>query len=241
MYNNKPKKTLYSIYIENIIQKTSIDKLFLNIKEFSKIKAWEWLGDTDIFGIKFEELDEIIFCCVLGNAGETFGISLYFGVEELITYFELLNGNYDFPEEALHINKTTTIYFNNRNELRNEEYNLIRLSGVKFRGKNQWPSIRIFNPGFKPKSLNIDDYELIQTLIKLFEVLPDTTLYLKENYHKASLMEEGKCYVREYSKSFNYVEKIISYDDIFFNANNLIEIPIFYDELQLKRIIKNVK
>ena len=44
------------------------------VKELS---PWQWMTETDIFGVQDPETEEIGFVSVLGLLGEHFGVSLY--------------------------------------------------------------------------------------------------------------------------------------------------------------------
>ena len=70
-------------------------------KEFNNAKPWKWLGDTDVFGIKFYDIDEIIFCSVLGMGDEVYGMATYKGLQGIESYFKILEGMFDYDDEAL--------------------------------------------------------------------------------------------------------------------------------------------
>lgn len=110
-------------------------KFFTSINEFSVVKPWEWLGVTDVFAIKFEDYDDTYFCCVLGGGEEDYGISIYRGLRGIDSYLRALEGIFDMPEEALHMD-AIAIYLYDREELDEEDYDIIKLFGVTFRGKN---------------------------------------------------------------------------------------------------------
>ena len=218
--------------------KEDLRKLYNAIKNFSAAKPWKWLGDTDVFAIKYQDddIDDTYFCCILGSGGQVYGISIYRGLRGLDSYFKTLHGDFDTPEEAIHAMDTISIYLKDREDIAEDDYHAIQLSGVTFRGKKQWPSIKVFEPGFLPGS--IGEIELWD-LIDVMEVATEYVLYLKDNMDKASLFKEGKYLLREYDANGNFKEYIKKYDDYYSENNQALDIPILYSELEIKRIAKN--
>jgi hypothetical protein len=229
------------VQVEKDRSNGKLKELYESIKQYAMLNAWSWLGDTDIFAIKFSDADEIYFCCVLGNAGESFGISIYEGIEGIRSYFSILDGDYDFEEESIHNVDAVTINLEDRNEIENEDYELIRMSGVKFRGRKQWPEIRKYKPGFYPAILDYENTEVIEELTRIMKVVPGYVMYLRENMEKASLMQEGKCIVREYESEDKFKEYELDYDDYLTGDAAAVEIPLLYSETDIRRAIRKAK
>ena len=49
-------------------------KLYEATLAFGSIEPWEWMSDTDVFGVQNPEDGEIGYCCVLGELGEVLGL-----------------------------------------------------------------------------------------------------------------------------------------------------------------------
>ncbi|SHH95316.1 DUF7309 domain-containing protein [Clostridium grantii] len=216
----------------------NFEELFQKAKEFNEVKPWQWLGGTDVFGIKLHDMDEIVFCSVMGMGEELYGMAIYKGIRGIESYFKMLDRDYDLDEEAIHIQQAITIDFVDRNEVTSQDYELIKDSGIKFRGKKQWPILREYEPGFIPWFAEEENLILMG---RILDKAKDYVLYLKDNMDKAALMQEGKCHVREFYEDNSFKEKVVDYIKLNEEYDSLIEIPIVYDDLSIRRIKKQCK
>ena len=142
----------------------------LRIKELA---PWEWMTETDIFGVQNPENDELGFVSVMGMAGEHYAVSLYLGPEGLYGFWDFEEtGPLGSPEGLLEIPQLQAS-FENRSELREKDRELIKALGFKFRGKHAWPMFRSYRPGFFPWYLEAEEARfLTQALNQLLDVAP---------------------------------------------------------------------
>ena len=68
----------------NKINKKQLETL---AQEFYKTKLWELLSDSDIFAVELED-GRIVYCCIMGNAGEHIGLGIYIGTRGFRTYLD---------------------------------------------------------------------------------------------------------------------------------------------------------
>ncbi len=126
-------------------------KFFETTLEYKKLAPWEWLYDTNIFGIQNPETKENNYSCIMGNAGQVFGLFIYKGEKGLNSYLELSMGLYPpHSPENQHIQDGWLLAFDNREDLTKEERDLLKVNNIKCRGKNAWPNIRRYEPGLEP-------------------------------------------------------------------------------------------
>ncbi|MDP2896684.1 MAG: hypothetical protein Q8Q12_09015 [bacterium] len=118
---------------------------------YKEAGCWNWMSDSDIFGVKDPITGETGYCCILGAAGEVLGMSVYRGTPGLEVYLKLLSretgaGDPDF----LFIHRCLMADFHDRDELDKADRDVIRSLGLKFRGRNAWPQFRSYLPGYFP-------------------------------------------------------------------------------------------
>ncbi len=142
---------------------------------FRDLKCWEWMYDTDMFGVRDPKTGEIGYCCIMGNAGEVFALGVYTGEEGYKSYLRLLY----MPEEVLEEDQTAIgleqkmlkVEFVDRNELAKPDLDQVKALGLKFRGKTQWVMAREYLPGYFPWFLSADQAEtMTHTLQQAMDV-----------------------------------------------------------------------
>ena len=132
---------------------------------FRDMKPWEWMDDSDIFGVQDPASGEIGYCCVMGAAKEVFALGIYLGEEGFHSYLNILFNADGFEDDMISAGleqKIIKIEFVNNNEITKDEKEIYKELGLKFRGKNQWVSPRLFLPAYMPRTLT-DEQALFST------------------------------------------------------------------------------
>jgi hypothetical protein len=122
--------------------------------EFKQIECWNWMEDSDLFGVQNPEDGEIGYCCVLGALGEVFGLAVYLGAEGLNEYLKVQSGEIA-PEDfdAVH-QRCLLASFEDRRLLQRPDLEVIKKLGLRFRGPKSWSLFRSYQPGYYPWYLN---------------------------------------------------------------------------------------
>jgi hypothetical protein len=125
--------------------------LYAAADQLFKLKPWEWMLDADIFGVRDPETQQIGYCCVMGNMGEHFALAVYLGDEGLRGYRQIQSGAFEQnPMEAMFVQDCLQVSFEDRDLLDKEDRDQIKALGLKYRGRNAWPFIRNYTPGYYP-------------------------------------------------------------------------------------------
>ena len=161
---------------------------------FKSIRPWGWMEDADLFGVQNPEDGEIGYCCVLGAAGEVFGLSVYLGAEGLTTYRDIVSGEIGMGnEDILFTQKALTAFLEDREEIEKEDLKIIKDLGLKFRGRNAWPQFRSHLPGYVPWHLNS---EQVRFLTLALEQAVEVADRLRENPELLEDEGEDRIFVR---------------------------------------------
>jgi len=147
--------------------------------EFKEIECWNWMWDTDIFGVQNPVTGEIDYCCVMGGAGEHFALAVYQGSEGLYGYLTLQSGkNHPSLEDILSLQKCLMASFEDRKYLQKEDFQLIKKFGLKFSGPDSWPLFRSYQPGCYPWYLTGEEARYLT--LCLWQTI-DVSLRFKDN------------------------------------------------------------
>ena len=152
--------------------------LFEAASRFKEISCWEWMWDSDLFGVQNPANNEIGYCCVMGRNREHFALAVYLGTEGLQKYEEIQSGQMDeYGPDLLHSQKCIMVSFEDRKSLQEKDFNVIKKLGLSFRGRNAWPLFRSYLPGFFPWHLTKPEADFL--LLSLQQTI-DVALRFKQ-------------------------------------------------------------
>ena len=120
--------------------------LYQRAGEFKTLAPWQWMDDTQLFGVRDPASGEVGYCCVLGAAGAVYGLVVYLGALGLKNYFQTQQG----PLEDMYPEACLTAFFEDREGLVPQDREVIRQLSLKFRGRASWPCFRSTHPGYLP-------------------------------------------------------------------------------------------
>jgi hypothetical protein len=147
--------------------------------EFRKIEPWEWMKETEVFGVQNPKNGEVGYCCIMGELGEVLAMAVYLGTEGLQGYMKIQKGqiNPDEPD-SLYIQDCLMLSFEDKRFVDQEDRQIINELGFKFRGRNSWPLFRRYKPGYFPWFLSRDEALYMTDTSKQAK---EVCLRLKEN------------------------------------------------------------
>ncbi len=206
--------------------------------EFKKTKCWDWMMDSDIFGVQNPASGEIGYCCVMGHLGEHFALGIYLGTEGLETYLKIQRRELTIGDmEVLTSQKCLMASFEDKEELSDEDRKIIKKLGLRFRGNNQWPLFRSYLPGYPPWYLTKNEAEYLtlamQQTVELslrFKKDPDMLTPSKRNRYLVRVPEKA-------NDGWQWTDEWLS--PVPLEKSEIVVPPI--NEVRLQRIKKTVK
>lgn len=62
-------------------------RLYESAVRIKELSPWEWMTETDVFGVRSSETGELGFVSVMGMLGEHYAVSLYLGSEGITVFW----------------------------------------------------------------------------------------------------------------------------------------------------------
>jgi hypothetical protein len=125
--------------------------LFDEAESFRRLACWEWMTDEDIFAVVSPEDGAEGFCCVLGNAGEEFGLVLYLGGQGLLAHRMIQEGLLEDPtgQAMVMALDAVVVTFDEKSVLEEPDLDVVRRLGRTF-GPHAWPHFRSYRRKYFP-------------------------------------------------------------------------------------------
>ncbi len=134
---------------------------------FRDLAPWDWMSDSDLFGVEDPDSGLVSWCSIMGAAGEVFGISVFLGTAGYHSLLKLMSGPAWEEGEADRRNvmmeqHLLKVEFVDRKETEAVDRELLRMAGIRCRGARQWIQVRAMKPGgYLPFPVSEDEAEFL--------------------------------------------------------------------------------
>lgn len=146
---------------------------------FKEHECWNWMADSDIFGVQNPKTGEVNYCCIMGRAGTHFALGVYLGAEGLDGYLKIQSDEFPAGDpEAMHVQKCLMASFEDRGWLQKPDLESVKKLGLKFRGMHSWPMFRSYLLGYHPGYLTKEEAAFLTVALKQ---AVEVALRFKEN------------------------------------------------------------
>lgn len=153
-------------------------RLYELAAELKKLAPWEWMDETQIFGVENPDTKEIGFVSPMGMAGEHLSLGVYLGAEGLYGFWDFQMTGHEAEPFALFEIPQLQVSFEDREALEKQDRDVMKKLDLKFRGRQSYPLFRSIRPGFMPWFITSDEARmLIYAIEQTLEVAPQ----VKEN------------------------------------------------------------
>jgi len=214
--------------------------LYESAGEFKKIEPWEWMSDSNIFGVQNPRTGEIGHCCVMGAGGGFFALAVYLGTEGLLGYTKMHSGKVKAGDpNAMFIQNCLMASFEDREYVEKEDKQVITSVGLKFKGPNEWPIFRNYKPGYYPWFINGEDARFLTIALQQAK---DVCVRFEQD-ESLLVPPKGKRNLH-FVRAFERAGDSISWKDEWRKPDPIREkeLPAAeVDELRIMKIKKNIK
>ena len=167
----------------------ALHEAMARIKE---MKPWEWMNESEIFGVLDPESDLIGFVSIMGMLGEHTAISVYLGPEGLEGFLEMSEEDPEGVATLLFEVPQLQAAFMDRDDLTAQDRNLLKSLGLRYRGKGAWPWCRSFRPGYMPYYLELGEVRFLDHALRQ---VPEMAERLLESPDAFSSPDEPDAYL----------------------------------------------
>ena len=148
-------------------------KLYDLMAQVKSLAPWDWMEESDIFGIRMPETAELGFISVMGMLGEHFAIAVYQGAKGLGGFWQMHSQGPKLSREFVLQVPQLQASFEDRDLIAKEDRDVMKQLELKYRGANAWPQFRSYRPGCFPWHIEKDEAKaLICALEQLLQVAP---------------------------------------------------------------------
>jgi hypothetical protein len=71
--------------------------------QIKRLAPWQWMEETDVFGVAHPETDELGFVSVMGSVGEYEAVAVYVGADGLYDFIDLQDDESATPQRLIEI------------------------------------------------------------------------------------------------------------------------------------------
>lgn len=126
--------------------------------EIKSLSPWQWMEETDVFGVEDPDTREIAFVSVMGTVGEYEAVAAYRGAEGIYGFIDFQTDDSASQDRLIEIPQVQ-LSFSEPGFLEKRDRELLKGSGVKFTGPR--PLFRSYRPGFLPWFITLNEARML--------------------------------------------------------------------------------
>ncbi len=137
-------------------------KLYLAAMEYQRLLPWKILSEDDLFALHDPISNKNHYCCVLGEAGEFLGLTLYRGREGLEMHLKIKENDSHLDEsDLIELYDAIVVEFCKRKDLEKPDLKIVKSLGFEIPRHELHPHFRSHLPGLTPWFLSTEEVELL--------------------------------------------------------------------------------
>lgn len=163
-------------------------KRFIELSnEIREVKPWEFFEEEDVIMVVFYAYDLFLTCSIVGSKGDTFGVNLFEDLDGVLDFYTSLDldwkDNNNYLKQDL---KYTSVHFVDKDELPEDQYNILTKLNFSYTGSKRWPQILEHAPGyfpFTPKWTYLDFInEVLEQVLAVITEVKEGKLKIPKDY-----------------------------------------------------------
>lgn len=153
-------------------------RLYSLADDLQSLAPWDWMEETDIFAVEDPEEQYLGFVSVMGRIRQHFALAVYLGSRGLYAFWEMQYAGASWEPEHLLEVPQIQVSFESRDDLEEEDRQIIHQLERQYCGAHGWPLFRSYRPGYLPWFL---DTEEARYLTVVLEQALDVTARFRED------------------------------------------------------------
>jgi hypothetical protein len=141
-------------------------ELYTAAAALKTIAPWQWMWDSEVFGVKDPETGVIGYCTVMGRLGQHLALGVCLGDAGLAALNDLFREKKVDFIEFICTQTMLKVSFEDRADLEREDLKLIKQLGLTYRGRQTWPLFRSYRPGYMPWFLTGSEARFLAVAIR---------------------------------------------------------------------------
>lgn len=141
-------------------------RLYEAMAKVKDLAPWQWMSEADLFGVQDPETGEVYYVSVMGELGEHFAVAAYPGAEGLNGFWVMNQGILEESPEVFVLVPQLQASFEDRSQLNDQDRQLIKSLGYKFRGRQAWPLFRSYRPAYMPWYLEAAEATVLALILE---------------------------------------------------------------------------
>ncbi len=138
-------------------------KLYFLANQIAVFEPWNDLKEKDRLAYIWKDKSKTVLFSFLGGSTQKCGIACYIGEENYMKAREILTSKNEKHEPVFMLQNAFVCLWDNREDLRKSDYELIKELGFKFRGRGAWLHFDRYEIGYVPVPLEEKDIDLLTT------------------------------------------------------------------------------
>ena len=166
--------------------------LFEAARNFYHLAPWQWMADTDLFGIVNPDNQEKCVATVMGQQGGFFAIGFYRGKQGFLSY-QLLQSEEDLhdPDRPMYEQDCLMVSFDDLDNCDPEDKALLDSIGFDLQGMDRIPGVRSYRKGMMPWAPNLEEVRFLGLALRQAAEVAQT-FQEDPNHFTAPAGEKGK-------------------------------------------------